>query len=232
MPTGPMSFIDMLNRPSIWLEIHNTFVDLRFLLQQASAYKGLEPKESSPVSDPLCAYLHYQKMYMLNLAVFQLAKIQDLAVRLLQESFSGDLVPVDYNDDEWERKLTLKEAKKGLNDLLQKGLIANDEHQLIMNALDIPSKSPYRDTIVRYRNHLAHGIRLSVDYPQLFTEVQGRVGRPSLNPITGKEGISYPILGGKTKPSFLFADLYTALSDYMGDVAKMLKALKSVPRLS
>jgi len=142
MPTGPMSFIDMLNRPSIWLEIHNTFVDLRFLLQQASAYKGLEPKESSPVSDPLCAYLHYQKMYMLNLAVFQLAKIQDLAVRLLQESFSGDLVPVDYNDDEWERKLTLKEAKKGLNDLLQKGLIANDEHQLIMNALDIPSKSP------------------------------------------------------------------------------------------
>jgi hypothetical protein len=32
---GPMSFIDIFNRPAIWLEIHNTFVDLRFLLPQA-----------------------------------------------------------------------------------------------------------------------------------------------------------------------------------------------------
>lgn len=233
IPAGPMAFIDLLNRPAIWLEISNTFVDLRFLLPQAKAYKDLEPKDSNPVSDPLCAYLHYQKMYMLNLAVFQLVKIQDLVVRLLQESFSGELISVDYNDDEWEKKLTLKEAKKGLNAPLQKGKLTSQEHQLIMDALDLPSKSPYREAVIRYRNRLTHRIRASVDYPELFTEVEDRAGQPVVDPATGKEtGKVYPLRGGKSKPEFLFADLYTALSDYMGYVAAMLKALKAIPRLA
>jgi hypothetical protein len=233
IPAGPMAFFDLLNRPAIWLEISNTFVELRFLLPQAKPYKDLEPKDSNPVTDPLCVYLHYQKMYMLNLAVFQLVKIQDLVVRLLQESFSGELISVDYNNDEWERKLTLKEAKKGLNALLLKGKLTNQEYQFIADALDIPSKSPYQDTIVRYRHHLTHRIRLSVDYSELFTEVEDRAGRPITEPTTGKEtGKIYPIRGGKSKPEFLFADLYAALSDYMGYVAQMLKALKAIPRLA
>src|SRR5207253_10943211 len=87
-PSGPMAFLDLLNVPAFWLEISNTFTDLRFVLAQAKGYKDMEPLNSSPVSDQLCAYLHFQKMYMLNLAVFQLVKIQDLVVRLLQESFS------------------------------------------------------------------------------------------------------------------------------------------------
>lgn len=228
-----MAFIDLLNRPSIWLEINNTFVDLRFLLPQAKAYKDLEPKDSNPVPDPLCTYLHFQKMYMLNLTVFQLVKIQDLVVRLLQESFAGELISVDYNDDEWEKKLTLKEAKKGLNNLLKNGKLTSQEHQLIMEALEIPSQSPHKDTVIRYRNGLAHRIRLSVDYPELFTEVEDRAGQPLIDPATGKAtGKVYPLRGGKSKPKFLFADLYTALSDYMGYVAKMLKALKGIPRLA
>lgn len=230
---GPMAFIDLLNRPAIWLEISNTFVDLRFLLPQAKAYKDLEPKDSTPLSDPLCAYLHYQQMYMLNLAVFQLLKIQDLVVRLLQESFSGELISVDYSDDEWERRLTLKEAKKGLNALFQNSKLTTQEHQLIMEALHLPSKSAYQDTVIRYRHHLTHRIRASVDYPELFTEVEDRAGQPIVDPKTGKEkGKVYPIRGGKSKPEFLFADLYAALSDYMGYVADMLKALKTIPRLA
>ena len=35
-----------------------------------------------------------------------------------------------------------------------------------------------------------------------------------------------------SKPEYLFADLYTALSDYMVYVAEMLKALKATPRLA
>jgi hypothetical protein len=226
-----MSFIDIFNRPAIWLEIHNTFVDLRFVLPQAKAYKDLEPKGSTPVSDPLCAHLHYQKMYMLNLAVFQLVKIQDLVVRLLQESFSGELISVDYNDDEWEKKLTLKEARKGLNALLQQGKLTNQEHQLITDALEIPSKSKYQDTVIFYRNRLVHRVRASVDYPELFTRVQSRVGRPLVNPVTGKQaGKAYTITSG-SKPEFLFADVYAALADYMQHVADMLKALKSIPLL-
>jgi hypothetical protein len=230
---GPMAFIDLFNRPAIWLEISNTFVDLRFLLPQAKAYKDLEPKESSPVSDPFCAYLHYQKMYMLNLAVFQLVKIQDLVLRLLQESFGGELIPVDYDDEDWEKKLTLKDAKKGLNNLLKNGKLAAQEHQLILDALEIPSQSPHKDTVIRYRNGLAHRIRPSVDYPELFTAIQDRAGQPIIDPSTGKEkGRTYSIGGGKSKAEFIFADLYAALSDYMGYIADMLKAVKGIPRLA
>lgn len=233
IPAGPMTFIDLLNRPAIWLEISNTFADLRFLLPQSKAYKDLEPKDSTPVSDPLCAYLHYQKMYMLNLAVFQLVKIQDLVVRLLQECFSGKLIDVDYNDDEWEKKLTMREAKRGLNSLLQKGDLTNDEYKLIMDALEISSKSSYQDTVIRYRNRLIHRIRPSVDYPELFTEFEDRAGQPLIDASTGKEkGRMYSIRGGKAKPEFLFYDLYEALSDYMGYVAEMLRALKNNPRLA
>src|ERR1700737_3211427 len=86
-PSDPMAFIDRFNVPALWLEIRNTFTDLRYVLAQAKAYKDLEPPSSLPSSNRLCAYLHFEKMYRLNLAVFQLVKIQDLVVRLLQESF-------------------------------------------------------------------------------------------------------------------------------------------------
>ena len=87
--------------------------------------------------------------------------------------------------------------------------------------------------MILYRNRLTHRIRPSVDYSELFTEVEERAGQPIIDPITGKEkGRVYPLRGGKSKPEFLFADLYAALVDYMGYVADMLKALKAIPRLA
>jgi hypothetical protein len=232
-PTTPSALLDIFNRPSTWLEISNTFADLRFLLAQAMAYKDLEPAGSTPVSSPLCAYLHYQKMYMLNLAVFQLAKIQDLVVRLLHESFSGELITVDYTDDEWEKNLTMRAARKGLNNLLRNGKLSSQEHKDIIDALNMPSKSSRRETVINYRNRMTHGIRPSVDYPELFTDFQSRAGSPLINPITGEaRGTKYTFFGRKSKPDYLFDELYTALADYMGHVANMLKALKSNPRLA
>jgi hypothetical protein len=116
--------------------------------------------------------------------------------------------------------------------LATKGDLTNQDYQAIIDALAQPLKSQYRKTVVGYRNRLAHGIRPSVDYPQLFTEVESRAGTTHFD-AKGKEvGKSYAIRGGKSGPEFLFGDLYTALSDYMGHVADMLKALKCTPRLS
>src|SRR6185312_1390130 len=71
-----MAFLDMMNVPALWLEIQNTFLDLRYLLGQARAYKDLEPVGTTPISDSLCAYLHFEKMHNLNLSMFQIVKIQ------------------------------------------------------------------------------------------------------------------------------------------------------------
>lgn len=230
--TDPMAFIDLFNVPDIWLEVSNTFRDIRYLLAQARAYKELEPPKSSPVSDPLCAHLHFEKMYRLNLAVFQLVRIQDLVVRLLHESFSGRLISVDYDDEGWERDLTLKDARRGLKKLAENGELTNKEHQQILDALAQPSKSPYGETVVRYRNRLTHGIRPSVDYAELYTHLQDRAGEV-IRDASGKEkGRVYSIRGNHKKPEFMFADLYAAMSDYMSHVAEMLKALKLIRRLS
>lgn len=231
-PTDPMAFIDLFNKPAVWLEIDNTFTDLRHVLAEAKAYKDLEPPNTKPTTDSLCAHLHFEKMYRLNLGVFQLVKIQDLIVRLLHESFSGKLITVDFDDEDWEKKLTLKDAKKGLEAFADNGDLSGKDYQAILAALDLPSKSPHQDTVIRYRNRLTHRIRPSVDYVELFTDLQDRAGQV-IKDASGKEkGRAYRFGGGRSRPDFLFADLYTALSDYMSHVAEMLKALKAIPRLS
>lgn len=175
--TDAMTFLDIMNVPALWLEIHNTFLGLRYLLGQARAYKELEPAGTTPISDSLCAYLHFEKMHNLNLAMFQIVKIQDLVVRLLHEGFSGRLIDVDYDEEGWERDLRLVDAKKGLKKLLDSGELSQTEHDEIMDALNVPAKSSKRGTVVKYRNRLAHGILASVDYPEMFTHVQDRLER-------------------------------------------------------
>jgi len=237
-PTGahrsgdPLAFIDLFNVPGLWLEIANTFTDLRNLLAQAKTYKGLEPQDSSPVLDSLCAYLHFEKMYRLDLAVFQIVKIQDLTVRLLHENFSGHLISVDYDEEGWEKDLRLSDAKKGLKRLAEKGELAQADCQAILAALDIPSKSTHQGTLVKYRNQIAHGIRPSVDYPELYTHLQDRAGKVIKDQSGNERARVYSISAGQTRPDFLFLDLYTAFSDYMKHVAEMLEALKRIPILS
>ena len=230
--TGAMAFLDMMNVPALWLEIHNTFLGLRYLLGQARAYKDLEPAGTTPISDSLCAYLHFEKMRNLNLAMFQIVKIQDLVVRLLHEAFSGRLIDVDYDEEGWERDLRLMDAKKGLKKLLDSGELRQTEHDEIMDALNVPAKSSKRSTVVKYRNRLAHGILASVDYPEIFTHVQDRAGEV-MRDASGKEkGRRYSITVGRSKPEFTSPELYAALVDYMSHIAEMLNALRRIARLS
>lgn len=229
----PMAFIDVFNVPAVWLEISNTFTDLRHVLAQAKAFKDLEPPNTKPTTDSLCAHLHFEKMYRLNLGVFQLVKIQDLIARLLHESFSGKLITIDdYDDEDWEEKLTLKSAKKGLKAFADNGDLSDRDYQAILAALDLPSKSPHQDTVIRYRNRLTHRIRPSVDYAELFADLQDRAGEVIKDGSGKEKGRVYSVGGRRSQPDFLFADLYRALSDYMRYVGEMLKSLKAIPRLS
>jgi hypothetical protein len=229
--TDPKGFIDIVNIPNMWLEISNTFLELRYVLAQAAAYKELEPPNTSPTSDALCAYLHFEKMYKLNLAVIDLMKIQDLVVRLLHECFSGKLIVVDHDDEDWEKKLTLFEAKKGLRKLAENGEIDRKEYDAILEALEHMTKSPHQKTVVNYRNALAHRVRAAVDYPELYTAMQSRAGKVIKNAAGKETGRMYSFGGGRPV-DFLFSDLYEAISDYMKHVVEMLRKLKEIPRLS
>jgi hypothetical protein len=128
--------------------------------------------------------------------------------------------------------LTLKDAKKGLKPLVDHGSLSDKDYREILAALDLPLKSPHKDTVIRYRNRLTHRIRPSVDYVELYTNLQDRAGEV-VRDASGKEmGRSYLVGGRPSQPDFLFSDLYTALSDYMSHVADMLRALKAIQILS
>jgi hypothetical protein len=228
----PMAFLDIMNIPAMWQEINNTFLDLRYLLGQAKAYKDLEPRDSTPISDSLCAYLHFEKIHNLNLAMFLIVKIQDLVVRLLHEGSSGKLIDVDYDEEGWEKDLWFHDAKRGLKRLLDSGQLDRQEHDGVMDALGFPTKSTAKGTIVKYRNRLAHGILASVDYPEIFTHVQDRAGE-AMRDASGKVRVRrYSITSGRSKPEFTFGELYTAMVEYMSRIADMLNALRRMPRFS
>jgi len=229
--TDAAAFMDIFNVPAVWLEISNTFRDLRYVLAQARAYKDLEPPNTTPATDDVCAYVHFEKMYKLNLGVFDLIKIQDLVVRLLQEAFSGSLISVDYDDEDWEKKLTMKDAMKGLRSLQETGGISPDEYRSIVKALAYPSQSPHQSIVLRYRHRVTHRLRPSVDYRDLFTHTQDRAGKPIRDAAGAITGRSYGLGTGGSTPEFKFDDLYDALVDYMKYVAEMLAALKQIRRL-
>ncbi len=228
----PMAFLDIMNIPAMWQEINNTFLGLRYLLGQAKAYKDLEPTNSTPMSDSLCAYLHFEKLHNLNLAMFLIVKIQDLVVRLLHEGFSGKLIEVDYDEEGWEKDLRFHDAKLGLKRLLDSGQLDRLEHNEIMDALDFPTKSTSKNLIIKYRNRLAHGILASVDYPQIFTHVQNRAGEVMRDASGNVRARRYSIGSGPSKPELTFAELYIAMVEYMSRTADMLNALRRMARFS
>jgi hypothetical protein len=230
--TDPMAFLDIMNIPAMWQEINNTFLDLRYLLGQAKAYKDLEPRDSTPISDSLCAYLHFEKMHNLNLAMFLIVKIQDLVVRLLQEGFSGNLIDVDYDEEGWEGDLRFHDAKRGMKRLLDSGQLGQSEHDGVMGALEFPTRSPAKGMIIKYRNRLAHGILPSVDYSEIFTHVQDRAGEAIRDASGNLRARRYSIGSRPSKPDFTFGELYAALVDYMSRIADMLNALRRMPRFS
>jgi len=226
---------DVLNTQALWLEISNSLADVRFLLGQARGYKSLEPSEDKTDDDSkqLRYYAHFAKMHYLNLAVFELVKIQDLVVRLLFENLGGPkLIHVDQTDADWEKKLTLAAAKSGLKNQFDSGSLQKQDYDEIVKALDCPSTSRHQATLVAYRNGVIHRLRPSVDYPQLFTPLEDRVGEPILDASGKVRGRKYTMWGLPDKPEFYFADLYTALLDYLKHIIEMLTLLKAIPRLA
>jgi hypothetical protein len=229
----PKQFFSAGNTQGLWLEIHNTLADVRFLLARARAYKSVEPSGSG--TDDMKAlryYAHFSKMHNLNLAVLGMVKIQDLVVRLLFENFGGDLIKVDQAEDDWEADLTMQKARRGLKERLDSGNLEQSEYDQIKRALDVPSTSTHQATVVAYRNGIVHRLRPSVDYPSLFTPLEDRVGQPIFDASGKQTGRKYSMWGLPTKPEYCFADLYSPLLDYLKHVIEMLTLLKAIPRLA
>ncbi len=232
-PRQPASFIkyfDIQNSQAVWFELTNLIMGVEGHLTLAKAYKALEPFQEPSFDDDVALnelfYIHDRKVSLLNQAVHDLIKVQDLVNRLLHESLGGDLV--DATKPDWERtQLTRKNVNSGLASKLSAGMLSQADFKEIDEALKIPKSAPKGDIALAYRNRLAHHIRPSVDYTTFYSAIQSRADA-EVKDAQGKR-IGFQIAIKASPPvEYRFEDLHAAFSEYLDAVVAMLDKLSKV----
>ncbi len=232
------AYFDRQNTHWVWFEIGNTLLEIKVLLAQAKAYKSLEPVKSiDPAGNNYLYNLHFLKMEKFNLAVFYLAKIEDLVFRLLFENLGASLVPVDINEPGWERALTWKNIRVGLGRKAREtnsavAGLTDDEYRRLRRILARFRRPLFVRRFLEYRHRLTHRLKPSVDYAELSTHLENRVGRPLHDEEGREKGRSWGIGGRPTEPEFRFNELYGLAVNALQHYIALLGKLKAIPRFS
>lgn len=96
-------YFDVRNSHAVWIELASLVLRTEATLARSQGFKALEPpKEPRVENDDAINDLyriHSRKMQLLDQAVYNLVKVQDIVNRLLHESLGGDLV--DTSEAEW-----------------------------------------------------------------------------------------------------------------------------------
>jgi len=229
-PADFNDFFNIQNSKALWFELRNLIMGVEGHLALAKAFKSLEPHKHPLFGDDAAMnelfYIHDRKMSLLNQAVYDLIKVQDLVNRLLHESLGGDLV--DTRKADWEKtQLTRENVKKGLKSKLSASLILQPDFKAISEALEIPKRTQRGDIALTYRNRLMHHIRPSVDYSMFFSALQSRAieeTRDAQGKLTHRSITVYDL----PPIEYHFQDLHAAFSEYLAAVVAMLDKLSRV----
>jgi hypothetical protein len=232
-PSRIEQYFNIRNSQAIWFELANLIMGAEGDLILSHAYKAIEPSQEPSFDDDEAMnnfhYIHERKMAFLNQAVQALIKVQDLVNRLLHESLGGDLV--NTSKASWERtQLTRENVEKGLKTKRIAGSISQNDHDVIITALEMPENASNADVARKYRNRLAHHVRPSVDYAMFFSHVESRIGddvTDQAGTVVGKRHL----LHVSPPPQYRFEELFAANSDYLDAVVEMLQELSEVEEL-
>jgi|GEM_PF-1888271 len=229
-PAGFTEYLDIQNSQAVWFELTNLIMGVESRLSLAKAYKALEPSQEPPFSDDAAInelyYIHDRKISLLNQAVHDLIKVQDLVNRLLHETLGGDLV--DATKPDWEQtQLTRKKVRSGLKSKLSADQLSQADFDAIDAALQIPKNTPKGKIALAYRNRLAHQIRPSVDYSTFFSSLQSRAAT-EVKDAQGKLIARQITISTRPPVEYRFEDLHAAFSEYLAAVVDMLDRLGKV----
>jgi hypothetical protein len=85
-------------------------------------------------------------MERFHLATYEMARVEDLIVRLVYEYFGDQFIEVDVSHDEWEKKLTWDRMKEALN---KRGKPEKNPHP----KLEAMSEETYQELIAIIRTY-------------------------------------------------------------------------------
>jgi hypothetical protein len=228
-------YFNRINSRWVWFEIGNTLLEIKHLLSHARAYKQLETPHNEDLRENSLLYnTHFVKMEKFTLAVFLLRKVEDLFLRLVFENLGPALAPdVDITQEGWERNVTWKSIKAGIRQGRQNPTLLSltdqelEDIRKIMNEFGSPQ---YAQDVVAYRNRLTHGLMPSVDYRELYTFLENRVGEQIIDATGKKVGTSWGIGGRPTNAEYAFLTLYDCVVKTLQHYVAMLGRLRAIPR--
>lgn len=198
------------------------FSQSRVVKQIEMEYSGDTLEETNTIYD-----LHFDKMERFYLAVFELARIEDLTVRLLFEYFGGDFIVVDKTKKNWEKALTWDAMKSALN---ARNNAENKPHPILkaMNDQDHTDlmqlirgyRSPKVLALTEFRDRRTHRVTSSVDYPELgaVLSIAVKAGRATVMPM----GVR------RTKAEYEYLDLYDTAKAVYKQLSEMLVGLNKI----
>lgn len=217
------------NIKALWLEIENllrgarlNFSESRVRKQIEMEYRGDTPEETNNRYD-----LHFDKMERFYLAVFELARIEDLTVRLLFENFGDGFISVDKTKKNWEKCLTWNAMKDALN---ARGRPDKHPHPMV----EAMSDHAYNDLmqlirgyrsqavldLTEFRDRRTHRVTPSVDYPELGAVLSTavKIGEATIMPI----GVR------RNKAEYEYLDLYETAKAVYKQLSEMLMGLNTI----
>lgn len=226
---GPTKEMRGENVNALWLEIENLLrgARLNFSMSRVMKQIELECSGDTPEEKNTRYALHFEKMERFYLAIFELARIEDLTVRLLFEYCGDDFIAVDRNKKNWEKALTWDAMKDALN---ARGNPQKKPHPLL-EAMSVDAYSHlmeiirgYRSakvlTMTDFRDRRTHRVTPSVDYPELGAVLSTavKVGSATIMPM----GVM------RTKAEYEYLDLYETAKAVYQQLSKMLTDLSKI----
>jgi hypothetical protein len=226
--TNPIEAIHLNNVNEIWLEVENLMLGARLNFSTARILKQLEDEQLGRTDLELNVRLdlHLEKMERFHLATYEMARIEDLVVRLIYEYFGDHFIEVDTSQDDWEKKLTWDRMKDALNRRGKREknphpkleAMSNEEYERLMNIIR-SYRSPAVLGLTRYRDRRTHRISPSVDHPELAVDVFS-AGKASGGPML--------LFGQRSEPEYQFLDLYREAKTVYSQLLVMLLKLNEI----
>lgn len=223
-----MEAIHLNNVNEIWMEIQNLMLGARLNFATARILKQLEDEHKGPTDFDLSLRfdLHLEKMERFHLATFEMARIEDLIVRLVYEYFGDQFIEVDPSQEDWEKRLTWDRMKEALK---KRGKPEKNPHP----KLEAMSEETYQQLIAiirsyrsadvvgltRYRDKRTHRVTPSVDHPELAVDV-----------FSGNSASDGPLLflSQRKEPEYQFLDLYRQAKEVYSQLLSVLLRLNEI----
>lgn len=176
----PERVAHLQNVNELWFEVENLLSGARLNFATARILKELEDAHGNDTQFDVNARfdLHLEKMERFHLAVFELARVEDLFVRIVYEYFGSGFIEADTSRLGWEKRLTWDAMKDSLN---RRGHPERNPHPLLEHMPENDYQAlmavvrGYRTAevlrLMDYRNRRTHRVSPSVDHPELSVDV-------------------------------------------------------------